>query len=271
MTIDSQSSGSNTKGSINNYKTLSCFTKNKSKAKHQKSPWHRLSIPKLYNRKLSMPKRWWPRKDNFKLRLLIKTNKSRRWIWEYKKWQVSTREKFLSWRRKFNFKRMIIRNGLNNSKDKLNHGMRREQIWRTRFTNWSWLFKTKKPKTKLNNKTTWISFHKRIWKFHHCKENSTSQKQRAPSCNQRCKSRFKTSKRHTLTLRPWWTSRRKDGLKHHPNKSAWWNNNSRRKEVKCKLKLMIWREKTSFSTTITRKERSEKLNLRWRSETCLTA
>ena len=146
------SSRSSTRGNINSFKISSCCMKNKFKTKLPKSQWLKSNTPVLYKPKSMTPRKWCQRKDSSKHKSLTKIGKLKPLIWEFKKWTVSTREKFPSLRNNCQEPKLIISHGLKDKIKILNYGMNKERNLRRKFTNWTFQFKRLRPKINFWNK-----------------------------------------------------------------------------------------------------------------------
>jgi hypothetical protein len=125
----------NMKENITNFKTWSCYMKNKFKIKHLKHLWLISNIIKFFKLKLMMLKKWWLKKDNFKLKLIIKINKFKLLIWELKKWTVIMQDKFQNYKKKLLPLKLIIKNGLKDKIKRPNYGMKKELNLKKKFIN----------------------------------------------------------------------------------------------------------------------------------------
>lgn len=190
---------SNTRDSINSCKIWLCYMKNKSKVKPQKYQWLKLNMLRLFKLKLSIRRKWWPKKEHLRLKFRTKTKKSRPLTLGSKRWQVSTRDKSQNWRKRSKIFAMIIKNGFRDKTSKLNNGTMNALKQRRKSTNL--IFKSKMLKAKISNKKnlTKQNSQKRTWKFHHLKVIWKSIEVKSASFNQRCKLKSKILKRRTWT------------------------------------------------------------------------
>ena len=225
------------KENINNYKISSCFIKNKSKTKPPKSPWPKSSTFKPYSPKPLMQKKWWPKNANFKPKLPTKTEKSKPSTWGSKKWPVSIKEKSKNLNNKSPKSRPTTKNGLKIKTKKLCPGMLKELNSKKRSTEQVWICKTLKTRTDPNKMTSTKSLQIKTTELLNCKGKSPKPVQKANNCNPKSKSQHKTSKRHTWTLRRWWTWKKKNGRTQDQSRRDWWKTSTPRSVQCCRPKL----------------------------------
>ncbi len=126
------------------------------------------------------------------------------------------------------------------------------------------------PRIKTDHKktTSTKSWPIRTTESPNCKARWLKPDQRVNSSNRKCKSQLKTSKRLTLILRRWWTSKERNGLRPAQRREGLCKRNSAKSVHNCRLRLTTWSRRTSCWRTTTRRARSGRPSWSRRSTTC---
>lgn len=154
---------------------------------------------RLFKPKLSILRKWWPKKEHLRLKFRTKTRKLKPLTSGFKRWQVSTRDKSQNWRKRSKIYATIIKNGFRDKTSKPNNGTMNVLKQRKKSTNLTFKSKMLKPKISSRKNPTKRNSQKETWKSHHLKVSCKSIEEKFASFNQRCKLKFKTLKKLTWT------------------------------------------------------------------------